>query len=82
MQVIYQMILSYQKFKYLDAIRRIRGRLFGALLKTELLLVKNVIKPLTKSVLISLGFTAAASAADAGIHKKIRVRNNNTNKVK
>ena len=70
MQVIYQMILSYQKFKYLDAIRTIRGRLFGALLKTGLLLMKNVIKPLTKIVSILLGFTAAASAADAGIHKK------------
>ena len=31
--------------------------------------MKNVIKPLTKSVLILLGLTAAA-AADAGIHKK------------
>ena len=30
-----------------------------------------MIKPLAKSVLIPLGFTAAASAADAGIHKKI-----------
>ena len=28
-------------------------------------------KPLAKSVLISLGLTAAASATDAGIHKKI-----------
>ena len=34
-------------------------------------LIKNVIKPLAKSVLIPLGLTAAASAADAGIHKKI-----------
>ena len=34
-------------------------------------LMKNVIKPLAKSVLIPLGLTAAASAADAGIHKKI-----------
>ena len=32
---------------------------------------KNVIKPLAKSVLIPLGLTAAASAADAGTHKKI-----------
>ena len=30
-----------------------------------------MIKPLPKSVLIPLGLTAAASAADAGIHKKI-----------
>ena len=46
------------------------GRLFGPLLKTGLPLMKNVIKPLAKSFLIPLGLTAAASAADAGIHKK------------
>ena len=45
-------------------------RLLGLLLKTGLPLLKNVIKPLAKSVLITLGLTAAASAADAGIHKK------------
>ena len=51
------------------------GRLLGPLLKTGLPLIKNVIKPLAKSVLIPLGLTAAASAADAGIHKKnIRIR--------
>ena len=33
--------------------------------------MKNVIKPLAKSVLIPLGLTGAASAADAGIHKKV-----------
>ena len=47
------------------------GRLLGPLLKTGLPLIKNVIKPLVKSVLIPLGLTAAASAADAGIDKKI-----------
>ena len=46
------------------------GRLLGPLLKTGLPLIKNVIKPLAKSVLIPLGLIAAASAADAGIHKK------------
>ena len=46
------------------------GKLLGALLKTGLPLLKNVIKQLAKSVLIPLGLTAAASAADAGIHKK------------
>ena len=46
------------------------GRLLSPLLKTGLPLIKNVIKPLAKSVLIPLGLTAAASAADAGIHKK------------
>ena len=33
--------------------------------------MKNVITPLAKSVLIALELTAAASAADAGIYKKI-----------
>ena len=47
------------------------GRLLGPLLKTGLPLMKSVIKPLAKSVLIPLGLTAAASAADAGIRKKI-----------
>ena len=47
------------------------GRLLGPLLKTGLPLIKNVIKPLAKSVLIPLGLTAAASAANAGIRKKI-----------
>ena len=41
------------------------GRFLGPLLKTGLPLIKNVIKPLAKSVLISSGITAAASAADA-----------------
>ena len=47
------------------------GGLLGPLLKIGLPLMKNVIKPLPKRVLIPLGLTAAASAADAGIHKKI-----------
>ena len=34
-------------------------------------MIKSVIKPLAKSVLIPLGLTAAASAAEAEIHKKI-----------
>ena len=33
--------------------------------------MKNTIKPLPKSILIPLGLTAAGSAADAGIHKRI-----------
>ena len=46
------------------------GRLLGPLLKTGLPLIKNVIKVLAKSFLIPLALTAAASAADARIHKK------------
>ena len=52
-------------------------RLFGPLLKTGLPLIKNIIKSLAKSVVIPLGLTAAASAADAGIHKKILGSGNN-----
>ena len=46
------------------------SKLLGPLLKTGLPLIKNVIKPLAKSVLILLGLTAAVSAADAGIQKR------------
>ena len=55
-------------------------RLLGPLLKTGSPLIKNVIKPLVKTVLIPLGLTAAASATDAGIHK--RIRECNTNNIK
>ena len=54
------------------------GRLLGPLLKTGLPFIKDVIKPLAKSVLIPLGLTAAASAADAEIHKKILESGNTT----
>ena len=47
------------------------GKLLGPLLKTGLPLIKSVINQLVKSVLIPLGLAAVASAADAGIHKKI-----------
>ena len=46
------------------------GRLLGPLLRTGLPLMRSVIKPLAKTVLVPLGLTAAASAADAGIYKK------------
>ena len=47
------------------------GKLLGPLLKTGLPLITSVIKLLAKIVLVLLGLTAAASAADAVIHKKI-----------
>ena len=50
----------------------------GPLLKTGLPLMNSVIQPLAKSVLIPLGLTAAASAADSGIHKKIFGSGHNT----
>ena len=54
------------------------GKLLGPLLKTGLPLMKSVITPLAKSLLIPLGLTAAASTADAGIRKKILGSGNNT----
>ena len=49
------------------------GRLLGPLLKTGLPLLESVIKPLGM-----LGLTATASAADAGIRKKILGSDPNT----
>ena len=46
-------------------------RILEPLLKTWEPLIGNVRKPLTRSVLIQLGLTAAASATDAAIHKKM-----------
>ena len=47
------------------------GILLGPILKTGFPLMKNVLKPLAKSVLIPLGLTAAAAATDAASQKKI-----------
>ena len=47
------------------------GRILGPLLKTRLPLIGNSLKPLAKNVLITLGLTAAVSATDAAIHKKM-----------
>ena len=54
------------------------SRLFKPLLKSGLPFIKNVLKPLAKSVLIPLGFTASATAADAAIHGKIFVSGTTT----
>ena len=56
-------------------------RLLSLSLKTEFHLMKNVIKPSAKSVLIPLGLTVAASAADTGIHKKM-LGSGNTTKIR
>ena len=47
------------------------GRLLGPLLKGRLPLMKHVLKPLSKSILISLELTAATSTTYAAIHKKM-----------
>ena len=57
------------------------GRLLDPLLKAGLPLIKNVINPLAKIVLIPLRLTAAESAANAGIHKKMLCSANMTTLV-
>ena len=61
---------------------RFIGRLLGPLLKTGLPLIKNVIHPLAKSILIPLGLTVATSAVDREYIKNIRIREYNTNNIK
>ena len=63
-------LLKTQLFKMIQS-GGFLGRLLGPLPKTRLSLIKDVMKPLAKSVLIPLRLTAAASAADVGIHKKV-----------
>ena len=55
------------------------GRLLGPLLRTRLPLMKSVIAIAISHWLKPLGLTAAASAADAGIHKKILGSGHNNN---
>ena len=80
----YQLILDYQKWNYLrgysqkDFLVDFLVNFLGPLPKTGLPLMKGVIQPLAKSALTSLGLIPAASAADAGIHKKIGSDHNTT----
>ena len=78
LQIICQLILSYQKPNYQRWYNQedFFGRLHGPLLKIGLPLIKNVIKPLAKSVLITLRLTAAASAADAGDAAAVNLKKN------
>ena len=47
------------------------GRLLGPLLKDGLPLIGNVLKLLSRSVLIPLALTPAAASVDAAIHNKM-----------
>ena len=49
---------------------RFLGRFLGTLIKAGLSSIRNVLKPLAKSLLVPLGVTAVASATDASIQKK------------
>ena len=71
--VILMMIIIFRLNCYylIGQPRGFLGRLLGPLLKTGLSFMKNVLKPLAKSVFILLRLTAAASATDAAIQKKV-----------
>ena len=71
-------MLSYQKLNYLRWYNQVF--LVDPLLKTGLPLIKNKIKLLAKRVLIPLGLTTAASAADARIHKNILASGNHASR--
>ena len=64
-------MLSKTQLAKLIQTGRALDRRISSLWKTSLPLTKNIIQLLAKSVLISLGSTAVASAADVGIHKNI-----------
>ena len=63
--------MSKSQLHKIGQLRGFLGRLLGPLLKVGLPLIGNILKPLAKSILIILGLTAAASATDADIHKKM-----------
>ena len=52
-------------------LKRFLGRLLGPLIKVRLPFMQNVFTPLARSVLVTLGLTAAASATDAALQKKV-----------
>ena len=70
--------LSRNQLSKMIQLRGFLGRLLDPLLKIGLSLMESVIQPLAKSVLIPLVLTAASSAADAGIYKKILGSGHNT----
>ena len=59
--------LSKTQLSKIEKWERYLGRLLGSLLKTGVPLMKNALKPLAKSILISLRLTVAASSTDADI---------------
>ena len=66
---LHQLIQIYQLHKK-GQLGGSLGIHLGSLLKSGLPLMKDILKPLAKSVLIPLELTAAASVTDAAIHKK------------
>ena len=58
------------------------SKFIGPLLKTGSPLMKNLLKPLAKSIFIPIGLKVAASAADRNIQKNYRIGDNNINNLK
>lgn len=56
-----------QLFKVIQS-RGLLGRILGALMKLVLPLMKNLLLPSRKGLLISIGLTSTSSATDAGIN--------------
>lgn len=56
-----------QLFKVIQS-RGFLGRILGALMKLVLPLMKNLLLPSRKGLLISIGLTSTSSATDAGIN--------------
>ena len=79
LQMIHRLIQNFQKLELskMQQAGGFLGRLLISLQKAFLTLIQNLLKALTKSVLIPLVLTAAESAADAGIHKNLRIGYNN-----
>ena len=73
-----QLKLSKTQLYKIKQSGRFLSRLLWPLLKTGLLLIGNVLKPLAESVLIPLRLTAAASSTGAAIHKKMFGSGNTT----
>ena len=63
--------LSETQSHKIEQSREFLGRVLRPLLKTGLPLIKNILKPLYEILLIPLGLTAAVSATDEAIHKKM-----------
>ena len=51
-------------------------------MKLVLSLMKNLLPPLRKGLLISIGLTSTSSATDAGINKKLLESGNINNNIK
>ena len=70
--------LSKTQLHKIGQSRGFLGRILGPLLKTGLPLMKNVLKPLDKTVSVLLGLTAPVLATDAAVHKKMFGSGNTT----